>query len=94
MNVNTGELFRINPEISKRYAEMLASGDGQIMEVPAEFSEEAEKLLGKKDRVFADMTEDTLLVNWAKSHQMQVHTGPNRAQRRQMAKESRRKNRR
>ena len=61
--------------------------------VPDEFSEEAERLLGEKERVFADMTASTPLVNWAKSQRNQPHPDGNRKHRRQMAKQSRKKNR-
>ena len=93
MNVNTGELFRTDSEIGRRFAQAMAEHDGEIKAVPKEFSEEAERLLGEEERVFADMTADTPLVNWAKSQRNQPNPDGNRKHRRKMAKESRKRNR-
>ncbi|QHI72873.1 hypothetical protein [Aminipila terrae] len=95
MNVNTGELFRMSPEMEKELARRFSERDERFKEmfkpVPVEFSEEVEQELNGQDRGLVDMTKGTPLVKWAKSQQS--HKGPNRKQRRQMAKESRRKNR-
>lgn len=93
MNVNTGELFRMTPEMRQKLGSELGEFNSPIKAVPGEYSEEAERLLGEKDRVFADMTSDTPLVGWAKSQRNQPHPDGNRKHRRQMAKQSRKRRR-
>jgi hypothetical protein len=91
MNCDTGELRKFSDSLTNEEREAFFKN---FIPVPQEFSEEAERLLGEEERVFADMTTDTPLVNWAKSQRNQPHPDGNRLHRRKMAKESRRKNRR
>lgn len=91
MNVNTGELFRMTPEMEKKFAEAMTEKNSPIKAVPDAFADEADRLLGEKDSVFVDMGKESPLVDWAKRNQ--PHPDGNRKHRRRMAKESRRKNR-
>jgi len=78
MNVDTGELVR------------LRAGQGKegFIQVPNELEKEVEKQLNGKDSVMVDMSKDTPLVNWAKSHRTDK-----KKSRAKIAKASRRKNR-
>ena len=96
MNVNTGELFRMDSEMGRRFAEAMAEQDSPIIAVPDDYSAEAERLLAEKESVFINMQQASPLVDWAKSqrnHLNPPHPDGNRKQRRQMAKQSRKKNR-
>lgn len=82
MNVNTGELRKINETLANL---------GKLKEegfepVPKHLKKEAEKELGDKDKVIVDMKKNTPLVNWAKSKR-------NNKSKRKMARASRKKNR-
>lgn len=93
MNVNTGELFRMTPEMGKRFAKELMEHDSPIKPVPDDFWEEAERLLAEKDSAYVDMKKASPLVDWAKSQRNQPNPNGNRKHRRKMAKQSRKKNR-
>lgn len=93
MNVNTGELFRMTPEMEKGFAKELMKHDSPIKLVPDDFWEEAERLLAENDSVCVDMQKASRLVDWAKSQRNQSNPNRNRKHRRKMAKQSRKKNR-
>lgn len=63
MNVNTGELFRLDGETLEKLLRL----NGEIHPVPDELLDEVEKELAGKDRTIVDMTKNTPLVKWAKS---------------------------
>ena len=63
MNVDTGELIRIN-EIGKHFEECFKKQG--FTQVPEELSDEAEGELGEKDSVMVDMKKKTPLTAWAK----------------------------
>lgn len=88
MNCNTGELRRFNESLSNEEREAFFR---EFIEVPRNLQAEAEKELGDKDGVFVDMKKASPLVDWAKRNQ--PHPNGNRKHRRQMAKQSRKKNR-
>ena len=93
MNVDTGELFRMTPEMEKRFAEEFKNHNSPIKAVPDDFSEEAEQLLAEKDSVFVNMQNASPLVDWAKSQRNKPNSDGNRKHRRQMEKQSRKRNR-
>ena len=93
MNVNTGELFRMTPEMEKRFAKEFMEHDSPIKPVPDDFREEVERLLTGKDSAYVDMKKASPLVDWAKSQRNQPNPNGNRKHRRKMAKQSRKKNR-
>ena len=93
MNVETGELFRMTPEMEKQFAEELMNYNSPIKAVPDDFLEEAERLLAEKDSVFVNMQNASPLVDWAKSERNKPHSDGNRKHRRKMEKQSRKQNR-
>lgn len=93
MNINTGELFRMTPEMEKEFAKELMERDSPIKPVPNDFLEEVERLLAGEDSTCVDMKKASPLVDWAKSQRNQPNPNGNRKHRRKMAKQSRKKNR-
>ena len=88
MDCNTGDLRRLTEGFSVEKARRLG-----LIPVPDEHQAEADAELGNQDRVMVDMTQDTPLVNWAKSHKCKrVDRG--KGARRQLARASRKANRR
>jgi hypothetical protein len=83
MNVDTGELRMLTTE------QMQALKDS-FMPVPDDLQEDAKKELSGKESTIIDLKADTPLARWA--GQERKHQKKNN--RRQMAKASRRKNRR
>lgn len=63
MNCDTGELRRLQARLSSEEQELLFK---QFTQVPEEFAEEANKLLGSEESIFVYMDENTPLVNWAR----------------------------
>jgi hypothetical protein len=90
MNCDTGELRRYHDSLTNVEREAFFK---HFQLVPKEHSEEAERLLAEQDSVFVDMEKPTPLTDWAKSQRNQPHPDGNRKHRRQMAKQSRKQNR-
>ena len=83
MNVNTGELYKMSPEMETELMKDREKNFKKLFEqVPKEYEEEALKELGDNDYVKVDMNKNTPLVNWAK-----------KKRKNKMAKKSRKKNR-
>jgi hypothetical protein len=83
----------MDSEVGRRFAEAMEDHNSPIKAVPDDYSEEAERLLAEKESIFVDMQKASPLVDWAKSQRNQPHPDGNRKHRRQMAKQSRKKNR-
>ncbi len=88
MNVRTGELFRMDPEMEKELAERFFQENEDFQPVPDEFNEEVEKELNGNDRCFVDITKETPLTKWAKAQKKAKSKA-----KRKLVKKSRRMNR-
>lgn len=87
MNVDTGELRRLSAE---EFKEIDKTFFKDFVPVPDTFQKEADTLLGDKDSVMVDMTQNTPLVNWSKKKKAEK----DKKAKRKIAEASRKRNRR
>lgn len=80
MNCNTGDLY-------KHYNLVPEDLKKDVIPVPDQYEVEAQQLLAEQEHVKVDMNKSTPLIDWAKKQQ-------SKKKRRQMAKASRKANRR